>query len=151
MSTADPQGAPADTQAAPETTGAPEAAEDTTGPQDDVKAGKEAARYRRQLRETEAERDTLRERVEAMQRAEVERLAGHLSQPSAIWAAGVELADVLDEDGNVDPGKVTPAVTAAAESLGLARASRTPRPDPSQGATGTGPRRNEWAEALRVT
>lgn len=38
-------------------------------------SGREAAKYRRRLRAAEAERDTLKATVEAMQRAEVELLA----------------------------------------------------------------------------
>lgn len=130
----------------PEKTTEPEP-EDT--PDDDGKGGKEAAKYRRRLRETETERDALTKRVETLQRGEVERLAGHLSQPSAVWAAGVQLADVLDEQGDVDPEKVRLAVTAASEQLGLARAPRTPRPDPSQGgANSSGPSGPKFSDAF---
>lgn len=81
------------------------------------------ARYRRQLRDTEAERDRLAARVEALQRAEVERLAAKtIQKPSAIWAAQTQLADLLDDDGAVDPQKVTKAASAAQQSLGLAAA-----------------------------
>lgn len=111
--------------------------------------GNEAAKYRRRLRDTEAERDNLAERVLALQRAEVERLAGHLTQPNAVWAAGVQLASVLDDQGDVDPDKVRLAVTAAAEQLGLARAPRTPRPDPSQGgANSSGPTGPKFSDAF---
>lgn len=51
--------------------GAPGAAEPTNEAQADAeqgKAGREAARYRRQLRETEAERDQLLEQVQALHR-----------------------------------------------------------------------------------
>lgn len=90
--------------------------------QDGSKAAREAAKYRRQLRETQAERDQLREQIDAMRRAEVERLAGAvLRKPSGLWAAGVQVADLLAEDGTVDPGKVEAAAKQAADSLGLAR------------------------------
>lgn len=140
---------PQDTQPAEATESAPEPVEDTQ-PAEDTKAGKEAARYRRQLRKVEAERDALAEKVTALQRAEVERHAAHLTRPDAIWAAGLELADVLDEDGNVDPERVTTAITDAADRLGLARAPGTPAPDPTQGAHGTPARANAFTQALRV-
>lgn len=74
----------------------------------DGKAGREAARYRRRLREAEAERDALREQVERLQRREVERVAGeHLSVGSDVFTVGgVDLADVLDDGGEVDAAKV---------------------------------------------
>lgn len=93
---------------------------------------REAARYRRRLRETEADRDDLRARVERLQRAEVERYAGELVQPSAIWASGITLADTLDENGDVDPGRVVTAVDQAAQQLGLALRPRRPKPSPAQ-------------------
>ncbi len=94
----------------------------------------EAAKWRRQLRETEAERDTLRSRVEAMQRSEVERLAaGRLAKPASLWAAGAQLADLLTEDGDVDPEKVAAALDSAVDSLGLTELPAHLRPE-TQGA-----------------
>ncbi len=83
---------------------------------------REAAKYRRRLRDTEAERDQLAQRVESMQRTEVERLAAValLKEPRALWAAGTELADLLAEDGTVDPEKVTAAIKHTREHLGIA-------------------------------
>lgn len=106
-------------------------APETEAPETD-KAGREAARYRRQLREAEAERDAARGAAEAAQRALVEHLAQTTGRvrPVALWASGVALADLLDEEGNVDAAKVSEAAENAASTLGL---SRTPKPDPSQG------------------
>jgi len=121
-------------QAGTEATEIPDAPQAATEPQDeadvpdeadDEPAGKEAARYRRRLRDAEAERDELATRVEALQRAEVERLAGQkLTKPSAIWAAGVELSGLLDEAGNVSPDAVAEAAQAARDELGLAQVRR---------------------------
>ncbi|WP_142391347.1 hypothetical protein [Mycobacterium sp. ENV421] len=82
--------------------------------------GREAAKYRRRLRDTEAERDALAARVEALQRAEVERQAtvGGL-KPAALWASGTELAGLLGDDGTVDESKVSAAIAGARESLGI--------------------------------
>lgn len=97
----------------------------------DENGNREAAKWRRRLRETEAERDQLRGQVQALQRAEAERIAGEtVRAPAALWAAGVDVADLLDDTGAIDPAKVRDAVQAAAEQLGLAR---SPRPDPTQG------------------
>jgi hypothetical protein len=83
--------------------------------------GREAAKYRRRLREAEAERDQLAERVEAMQRAEVERLVTADSlRPAALWASGVELADLVADDGIVDAAKVAAAIGVARAQLGIA-------------------------------
>jgi hypothetical protein len=102
-------------QAEPE----PEATPDE--PTDDDKPSRREAKYRVQLREAEAERDGLRANVEAMQRAEVERLAGaSIRQPNAIWAAGVDVKGLLDDEGRVDPIKVASAVQDAQNTLGLA-------------------------------
>lgn len=87
---------------------------------DDGKPGREAAKYRRQLREAEAERDELRTQLEALRRAEVDRLVTDAKvKPAAVWAAGTDLASLLAADGTVDPAKVAEAVTATREALGI--------------------------------
>lgn len=82
--------------------------------------GREAAKYRRRLRDAEAERDQLAEQIVAWQRAEVERqaTAGGL-KPAALWASGTELAGLLGDDGTVDESKVSAAISGARESLGI--------------------------------
>jgi len=130
-----------DAQATP----APDATSTTTDPadaqqdgtdKDDLgndRQGRDAAKYRRQLRDVQTERDQLVAQLEAMRRAEVERLADHLVKPSAIWAAGIQLADLLTEDGTIDQDKAKQAIEQAQESLGLNTAPRPPAPDPSAG------------------
>lgn len=141
---------PQETAEAPE---APDAAEDQQQEQEAEKPSNREARYRRQLRETEAERDTLRGRVEALQRGEVARLAAAEEiKAEALWASGAQLADLLAEDGTVDAAKVDAAIKAAAESLGLeTRGSRLARGlvvrseggNPAAGRVGSG-----WADAF---
>lgn len=114
---------------------------------------KREARYRVQLRETEAERDTLAARVETMQRAEVERLAADvIAKPDALWASDTTLADLLDDDGQVDRDKVAAAAHAAKEKLGLeiGEAARKKRgPVVPREGTGTGQSsHNAWKEAF---
>lgn len=107
--------AAATAEEAPETVEAREATEDTG----ETPSAREA-RYRRRLRDTEAERDTLADRVKAYQTAEAEEIAGKiLTKPAGLWAVGTTLDDVLDDTGNVDAGKVTKAAEAAAETAGL--------------------------------
>lgn len=73
----------------------------------------EAARYRTKLREVEAEREGLAERLTSYQRREVERLAAErLTRPSDVWLDGAEAAALLDENGDVDPEAVRAAVLA---------------------------------------
>lgn len=80
----------------------------------------EAARWRRKLRETEAERDALAARVEQLQHHYVETLLDrHNLTTEAVFAAGMTLPDLLDGDGNPDPQKVTAAATTARDLLGV--------------------------------
>jgi hypothetical protein len=93
------------------TEGTAETGSETAEP-DDPKADREAAKYRRQLRDTEAERDRLATQVEGYHRAEAERLAAsRLIDASDLWASGVKLADLLADDGSqVDPARVAQAL-----------------------------------------
>ena len=102
---------------APRTDGtAPEATRDD-GPQADE--NREAAKYRHRAKAAESERDRLAERLTVFQRAEVERLAGtHLADGQDFWRDGAQLADVLDDGGNVDPAKVTATASALLEAHG---------------------------------
>jgi hypothetical protein len=70
---------------------------------------REAAGYRRRLRETETERDDLRSRLESYERTEVERLAGDagLQVPADIWQFGASLETLRGEDGGIDPEAVS--------------------------------------------
>lgn len=106
----------------------------------DNRGGREAAKYRRRLRDTEGERDGLREQLDGMRRAEVERIAGaKINKPAALWAGGVQLADLLDDQGNIDAGKVDAAVTTACADLGLEQRRRNVVPseggNPSMGSS----------------
>jgi hypothetical protein len=65
---------------------------------------REAASYRRRLRETETERDQLRERVQSYERDHVERIAADagLQVPGDIWTFGATLDTLRDDDGSID-------------------------------------------------
>ena len=79
---------------------------------DDVAAlRREAANFRRRLRETESERDGLRERLDARDRADAERIAAQvMGDGRDLWVAGVELAALRDDDGALSPDLVNQAV-----------------------------------------
>lgn len=112
----------------------------------------EAARYRRQLRDTEAERDALVERIERMQTTEVtSRVADRLAQPTDLFAFGLTLADVLGDDGEVDPERVDTAVSdLLASRPGLGKGAPQAFPDLGGGRRGTSPPAGaSWADVLR--
>jgi hypothetical protein len=120
------------------------------------KARTDAAGYRRRLRDTEAERDSitaerdaLLEKLTARQRADVEALAAQrLTDGSDLWQA-VDLADVLDEAGDIDQAKVA---TATADLLTRKPHYGRPRPDNGLGyrSDPVKPARG-WEEVLRGT
>lgn len=123
---------------------------------DDDRGSGEAAKYRRRLRDTEAERDTLRQRVEHMQRAEIERLAaGKLADPADVWRDGAKLADLLDDTGNIDPDKVNGTVDGLLEAhahWGVQQPTRPPRyaAGGHSGASGVmSAKKASWSEAIR--
>jgi hypothetical protein len=127
-------------------TGETDTAVAETGSTGSKSAGKEAARYRSRLRATEAERDELAATLTASRRALAEHHAAAAGiRPAALWAAGTELEDLLDAEGEVSGDLVTAAATAASEKLGLAR---VPRPDHSQGAHGEPAHRDNWQAAF---
>ncbi len=117
----------------------------------DTVPGREAAKWRKQLREVEAERDSLVGKVEALQRAQVDAAAAvHGIKPQALWAAGAQLADLVGDDGTPDQEKIAAAVAAAREQLGI---DERPPKRPARGGLTSGasvPREpvNKWREAF---
>ena len=105
----------------------------TEAPEDGAAAAsREAASYRRRLREAERERDGLRERLATYERTEAERIAAErgLGLPSDLWVA-VQMDDLRAEDGGLDHEKVKASVD------GLLKARphwRKPIPDLGSGA-----------------
>jgi hypothetical protein len=88
-----------------------EAGAETSGERDESGRylSREAANYRRRLRETETERDELRARLDRVQSAEVERLAGAagLQVPGDVWTFGASLETLRGEDGGIDSDAVS--------------------------------------------
>lgn len=126
---------------------------DATESDDDTGLSRRDIKYRERLRETEVERDTLRATVETMQRREVERLAAdHLVKPGSLWTVGVELGNLLDDDGAVDPEKVSAAAADARQQHGLEdpQAARKRQPHvPLEGRGNTKGSMNNWADAFK--
>lgn len=110
----------------------------------------EAAKYRRQLREVEAERDTLAERLTTLQRAEVERLAAEqIAVGSSLWLTGTELADLLNDDGTVNPDAVQTAAKAAIDDHGLG-ISKTAPVAPIVPDAGTTPSKDNYRKSFEA-
>jgi hypothetical protein len=119
--------------------------------QDDKPGNPEAAKYRRRLRDTEAERDTLRTQVQTLQRSIAEDIAESAGVTGkALWASGAELADLLGEDGAVAPEKVTEAAENAITELGLAPSPRQPQPNRQQGTSTGAERATTWGGAFKA-
>ncbi len=121
-----------------------------TEPPEQSPKGNREARYRVERNEARAERDELAQRVNQLQTREVERLAAlGMSNPADVFTlGGVELADLLDEAGEVDPDKVTEVVN---DILGTRPGLRpnAPATDPSQGHSGGGGKPSPtWADLL---
>ncbi len=114
----------------------------------DEQSGREAAKYRRQLRAAEGERDAAQEKLTAIRRQTAEDASG-LLKPAGLWAAGVDVDTLYGDDGRLDRERLREAVTSASETLGLAAKARTPKPDPSQGSATAVHAPARWADALR--
>jgi hypothetical protein len=70
----------------------------------------EAKRHRLAQRAAESERDTLRTRVDAQDRREVERIAGdHMQNAADIWLT-TQIGDLRDEEGEIDREKINERV-----------------------------------------
>ncbi|KUF06767.1 hypothetical protein [Leucobacter sp. G161] len=81
----------------------------TETPDDTSKPGREAAKYRRQLRDTETERDTLKNSLHA---ARTELLRAHLTAHAiggkqfnldALQDAGIDTEEIFTNGGTLDP------------------------------------------------
>lgn len=102
---------------------------------DKASESREAAKYRTRLRDTEAERDTLQEQLTAARKQIVESMSG-LHRPEALWAAGVDLDALIDDEGRINPTAVREAVAAASDTLGLARRPTGPHSSAFGSVTG---------------
>lgn len=119
----------------------------------------EAARYRKQLRAAEAERDTARETLNRLQTAEAERLAATTDQGprlhagDELWQQGATIADVLGDDGSVNAEAVRALIETVTTDRPHLRADlgpQRPRADHGQGKGNTGkPQENSWGTFIQ--
>ena len=117
------------------------------------KLHREAAKYRTQLREAEAERNELAERLTQLQTLEVHRLAReYLAQPEDIDLSGKTLGEYLTPEGWVDHDAVAEAARSVIESRpGLAKNPKEPAVDFTQGHTGKpGNGQPSWVDLLKA-
>lgn len=84
------------------------------------RANREAAKYRTQLRELEAEHAVLRQQVEAHARQAVEAVAAeYLQAPKLLWTLeGTAASDYVRQDGTIDRAALKRTVATLAHELG---------------------------------
>lgn len=106
------ENAPVEALEAPLSDEQPEEVQDNPKPSPNA----EAAKWRHQYREAEAQRDAMAEKLTAMQRAMAEDLATRqsingpsLRDAADLWRDGLTVEELLDENGVVDPEKVRDA------------------------------------------
>lgn len=79
-----------------------------------TKARKEAASYRTRLRDVEARLEAATGQLTRLRRAAIEQAAtgpGRLRDGADLWAAGITVDELVDDDGNVDRDLLDQAVT----------------------------------------
>lgn len=132
----------------PEGSTTPDTDEGSTATPDD-RPGSEAAKYRRRLREAEAERDALRDRLDGANRREAERIASaHLAQADDLFAFDTRIDDLIGDDGLIDAERVETACVALIEARpGLRLPPRRPTFD--GGVRGTSAPSRGWNDVLR--
>ncbi|TQO20327.1 hypothetical protein FB472_1958 [Rhodoglobus vestalii] len=112
-----------------------------------TKARKEAAKYRERLRTVESERDTGNATVESLRRQIID---GHITsdgmKPSAVWATGHTVADLLNDDGTVNTEAVNDAIKETRETLGISRFAGTGDQGPRQAAPAQD--KPKWSDLL---
>lgn len=119
-------------------------------------ARKDAGKYRRQARAAETELEKARATVSAHNRQAAETLAaGKMANGADLWVAGVDLDQLIDDEGKVDPARVADAVDAV-----LGERPHWAVPKPAQGGFDGGARRHAepepdrdetWAKVLQPT
>lgn len=112
-----------DAQQAAAAAAAAEGAEDADGNDSDGgnKAGREAARYRRQLRDVETERDQLAGTIDKLQRGIITQNMPRWSKlnADALIQAGYTTAEMFTDDGMIDTDKLKAAAQATHEKFGI--------------------------------
>ena len=113
--------------------------------------GKEAAKYRRQLRATETERDQLRDQLAAQRRAVVDwrssNAIGGAVDPELLDAAGIDVDTLIDPDtGQLDMTAVDAFIESTAAKFRVQRAIQPVRQQgqPSQSGSAA-----SWSDVIK--
>lgn len=117
---------------------------------DDIgRARYQAKKYRARLRETETERDQLRDELAAQRRALIDWRASNAIDgavdPQLLDAAGINIADLLDDAGHLDMGAVDKFIDDTAIKF---RVQRAVKPNPQQGNPSQAPPAPRLADAF---
>jgi len=153
-----PQGSGSETNPTEDVAGASDIPSDNESGEDEPsdaktplgKARAEAAKYRTRLRETETERDSLRESLTALQKQVAEGYAARiLGKPEGLWLSGITPGDLVGADGRIDATAVEAAAAQAVEQFGLAKKPARSTMDPA-GADASSGRDNSFASAFRL-
>ncbi|MBI5339020.1 MAG: hypothetical protein HZB45_15170 [Mycolicibacterium rufum] len=123
--------------------------DDDDGQDDEGRGGNsEAAKWRHKTREVESERDALRDQLTAQRRAVLAAAAAAKRVSPELVAKTVELDELLDENGLLDPARAVAAIDEVITTYGLPDR----RPDGSGGKSregGTKAERVGWGSVLR--
>lgn len=125
--------------------------QDPTG-NDRQRASQEAAKYRRKLRDTETQRDDLRDILHRTRQAVIADAVEAAGLTHKMWEASAhDISALVGDDGLLDKAKLTEAITATATDFGLNRTDRRMEPNPQQGTSNGGgaPAAKTWGKALR--
>lgn len=133
-----PEGdAPVEPDATDNGTGDQPAAEDKPAPRSLEWWKAKAREHQATIDTLTTERDALQARLDTVQQREVESLvSGKLHDPADVFRFGPAVAELLDEDGNVDPALVDAALAAVvAEHPHIARGYGIPPAAPASMVT----------------
>ena len=128
-----------------------ESLEDDDQHDDERGGGKEAAKYRRQLRATETERDQLRDHLAAQRRAMIDwrssNAVGGAVDPQLLDAAGIDVDTLVDQEtGHLDMAAVDAFIDSTAVKF---RVHRVVKPNPQQGQPSQGGGGASWTDVIK--
>lgn len=112
--------------------------QDEDGQQDrgKSKAARDAAKYRTQLREVEAERDTLADQLTTARRHIADQAieaAGTGVTPALVWELGTDVAAMFNDDGTLNQQTVTSTVQDIATRYNIHGPNEQPNPAQAHG------------------